>query len=282
MVAYATPDSQKKQYEGRKRPEKSIADYMDDEFKAGRREGKRAVQRIDEERVARARRGAFSAGQANARKAQKDAATVSRETSSSPTVAPADDYAPELSAPDLAVPGVSSLGIGSGGPDKGTSARIIVIVTTIAAIGTVAHDAIVGGTPQKTTVKVGNGTVTVPTHLRTLGAVLIMGTIALVVNEVDPGVGLVLGIALGLDVAANTFLGTDGLFARLQSGIFGAGGATPNAKPLTNAPASGTSPSSQSMIAWILAHPGQLPNPNAGPNDFWNTYARNTAADANK
>lgn len=167
------------------------------------------------------------------REAQRDAQREAAQATQTSTV-----DTPQLSAPTLSVPGVASLGVGTGGPDRATSARIIVVIVVFAAIGTVAHDAIVGGPPAKTTVKVGNGTVTVPTHLRTLGAVLVMGTIALVVNEVDPGIGLLLGVALGLDVVANTFLGTNGLFGRLQNGILADKTSAPQVPAYTTVPGS--------------------------------------------
>lgn len=197
--------------------ERDLKEYYDAGKKAGASEleakkvanKSRHLDLVEDQQAAQRRREASADAQREAKAAQRS--NVSRETSSPPA----------LSAPTLSVPGVSSLGVGTGGPDRATSARIIVVIVIFAAIGTVAHDAIVGPLPA-TPVKVGNGTVQVPTHLRTLGAVLIMGTIALVVNEADPGIGLLLGVALGLDVIVNTFTGPDkgtGILSRLRHGL---------------------------------------------------------------
>lgn len=169
-------------------------------------------RRVQEERTASARRGAYRAGQADIRRAQADAARQARPSSSSGTAAPA----PQLRAPNFNLPG-GSLG---NGPDRTTTARIILVATAISAIGVVTRDTITGGVPSKTTVKVGNETVTVPTHLRSLGGVFIMGTIALVVNEVNPGIGLTLGVVLLLDVGVSTLTGRGGLFNSIGNGLF--------------------------------------------------------------
>lgn len=165
-----------------------------------------------EEATAAARRGAYRSGQAAARRAQADAARQARATQPSPSSG-------QLRAPNFSVPGTSGLG-GGGGFDRVTTSRVIVVAVAISAIGVVARDAIAGGVPTKTVVKVGKDTVTVPTHLRSLGGVFIMGTIALLVNEFDPGVGLVLGLGLLFDVGLSTMTGRDGLFARVGGGLF--------------------------------------------------------------
>lgn len=55
-----------------------------------------------------------------------------------------------------------------------------------------------------------------------------------------------------------------------------------NNTSLSSAPATldPSSPDNAKSWAWIAAHPGKLPHPNAGPSDYWNQAARNTAAAA--
>ena len=210
MVAKTDPDFD--QYE------RDIAEF----FAAGKKEG---ASKLEKRKVANKSRSLDLREEQQAAQRRREERSLQQ---SAPQVEAPD--APKLSAPTFSSgSGNAPLGIGSGGPSRETSARIIIVIIVVSAVGTVAHDAIVGGAVTgATTVKVGNGTVKVPTHLRTLGAVLIMGTIALVVNEFDPGIGLILGLALGFDVALNTFVGSgpndqNSIFGRLRGGIFGSG-----------------------------------------------------------
>jgi hypothetical protein len=67
-----------------------------------------------------------------------------------------------------------------------------------------------------------------------------MGVVALVVNEIDPGIGLILGLGIAFDVINSDFLGNNGLFARLQSNAFNSPSVTPQFE--TVPPAARTSP----------------------------------------
>ena len=151
-------------------------------------------------------------------------------------------------------------------PDKATTMRIIIVIIAISAIGTIAHDAIVGPAPAQA-VPVGNGTVKVPTHLSTLGAVLVMGTIALIVNEFDSGIGLILGLGLGFDVAGSSLFGVDGLFSHIQSGLFG----TPTTSNPHGASAFTTPPTGTVPTPFGFNIPG--PQGVAGPQEQWNGKA---------
>lgn len=89
--------------------------------------------------------------------------------------------------------GVPSVG---GGPSKEAVAKFIIFATALAAIGAVAHDVSKAPLPpeQFTT---GTGVkVKIPQHLRSLGGAFIAGTIALVINEVYPAAGLVMGAGI--------------------------------------------------------------------------------------
>ena len=122
-----------------------------------------------------------------------------------------------------------------GGLDRATSARIIIVVVGVSAVGPVAYSAM-HKAPTKSYTKVGNEVIAVPTHLRALGGVFIAGTVALVVNEVSPPLGLALALILGLDVVLTTFTGKGGLFNALGGGLFGATTGTASSDGAVNAP----------------------------------------------
>lgn len=238
--------------------ERDLAEFFD----AGKKQG---ATKLERKKVANRSRSLDLREEQQAaqrrREAQRDAAsqvpTVTRQRStetSRPTPAPA------LSAPTFSSGSTST---GTGNLDRATTARIIVVIVALSAIGTVAHDAIVGPAPSAP-VKVGNGTVNPPTHLRTLGAVLVMGTVALIVNELDPGVGLILGLGIAFDVGANTLLGTNGLFARLQGGMFGKTVSVPQTSVV---PPSGTVPT---PFGYNIPGPAGV---SFGQNQVWNGKA---------
>lgn len=245
-----------------------------DELDAAYESGRRSVREANDSSRAANRRIGYRAG-------QQDAQRTSSPTT--PRNAPAprpggSGESPTSSTSTLRAPNLSTPGIGST-LDRTTSARIIVVAVALAGIGAVAHDAITSGTPTKSTMKVGNETITVPTHLHTLAGVVIVGTIALVANEFSPQVGLALGLLLLLDVGVNVFAGGTSLSKRIAGGIVNTpGGIVGGAQAgiAAGLPATGPVPSSNDkagMQAWIAQHPGQLPHPGAGSNDFWNAIA---------
>jgi hypothetical protein len=111
--------------------------------------------------------------------------------------------------------------VGSGGSlDRATGARLIVVIVGVSAVGVIAYDAM-HKAPGKEQVTVGNATVLVPQHLRSIAGVFVAGTVALIVNEVSPMFGVALALILGIDVALHAFTGTGGIFTALGTNLFG-------------------------------------------------------------
>jgi hypothetical protein len=79
--------------------------------------------------------------------------------------------------------------------DRGQTAKWIILIIVICTVAAAVHD-VKNQTPDITQLNVNGQTVRIPQHLRSVGAVLVMGTVALIVNEVDAGIGLVLGFGL--------------------------------------------------------------------------------------
>ena len=156
-----------------------------------------------EEQTAATRRGAYRAGVADAkrqadarRRAQQDAQRQARGTQSSATAAPG------LRAPNPNLPLVGGLSMN---PDRTSSARIIMACVAMSAIAVVIRDT--RGQPAgQTFVQSGGTNVQVPAHLRSLGGVFIAGTIALIVNEAQPGIGLAAGLVLLFDVGGSVLM----------------------------------------------------------------------------
>lgn len=186
---------------------------QDRRARAAKADAQRQVRRRRrEEELASARRGAFTAGSAKAKRDAASQVAPSRRSS-----------APRRSSgggSTLQAPSFSLVGGGGGGLDRGTSARIIIVVVGVSAIGSVAYSAM-HATPTKAYTKVGAETIAVPTHLRALGGVFVAGTVALIVNEVSPPLGLALALILGIDVVLTTSTGKGGLFGALGGGLFG-------------------------------------------------------------
>jgi hypothetical protein len=187
-----------------------------------------ARRRRREEELASARRGAFTSGQAKAKRDAEQEASTRQRRSSTPRRSSG-------SGSTLSAPSFSLVGDGGGGLDRATSARIIIVVIGVSAVGSVAYSAM-HKAPAKSYTKVGNETIAVPTHLRALGGVFIAGTVALVVNEVSPPLGLALALILGIDVVLTTFTGKGGLFNALGGGLFGATTGAAGSSGAVNAP----------------------------------------------
>lgn len=175
----------------------------------------------EEEDKARARRGAYRSGQAAQKRATADAARQSRMLSSAGgrSRSSGSRSSASLRAPRTTT-GTPTLPTGTG-IDKVTSSRIILMSVAIGAIGVVAHDAIIGAAPTKQAITTKGGVeVKVPAHLRSLGGVFIMGTVAMIVNEIDPGVGLLLGFGILFGVGVKTLTGKDGVLGAVGAGLF--------------------------------------------------------------
>lgn len=179
-----------------------------------------------EEREAAARRGAYRAGKADARKPDPNRALARAEKT------PADSGG-GMKAPNLRPPVLFAEGI-----DRTTSARVIVVCVTVAGIGAVGRDVFASkSAPQKLTVDVGGGkTLVIPNHLHSLAGVLIVGVIALVVNEFQPQIGLALAVLLLLDVGIQIFAGDAGLAKRLAGGLITTGKAQSLKDQIANMP----------------------------------------------
>jgi hypothetical protein len=106
----------------------------------------------------------------------------------------------KFSAPSFSRPGRGVVPSGGGWePDRAAVAKFIIFATALGALGAVAND-IVNKAPAA---KLADGT-KVPQHLRSFGGALIAGVIALVVNEVYPAGGAVMGAGIvGLVVIPN-------------------------------------------------------------------------------
>lgn len=177
----------------------SIAEALDAEYERG--------ARVREEELARNRRVGFRTGRQVERRAQSARPPAPTPRGGQPAAAPSSSSQRESS---LKMPNIG------GGLDPARGRTLILMFSTLSAIGAIARDVI-------------HGAPTAPA------------------------------------------------FGNAPSGA------------LTNPPPRGTvqhvkgggviyhpSPEERRMSQWIANHPNQLPHPNAGPNDYWNTYARNT------
>lgn len=174
-------------------------------------------RRVRESEIASARRSGYRAGGVDARKRPADpnpSPSPSPGSVASPP-APTRSATGSLNAPDarLQLPTW----------DRQTSARIIVVAVAIAGIGAVTRDVISGpAAPTSQITTVGGTTIKAPAHLHSLAGVLIVGTLALVVNEFSPQIGLALGVLLVFDVGVG-IAGKGGLFDRLGKGVVAGG-----------------------------------------------------------
>jgi hypothetical protein len=160
-------------------------------------------------------------------------------------------------------------GVG-GGPNKEAVAKFIILATALGALGALAQS--VNG--SKPPLVLPDGT-KVPAHLASLGGAFIAGTVALIVNEVYPGAGLVLGAGIVVLVVIPNWTP---LLSQL--GTLG-GGASPFKG--TNPSVNTNTPEGRQALAFIHAHPGKAPFPGAKPGStqaWWNTYAANTFANS--
>jgi hypothetical protein len=156
--------------------------------------------------------------QKEARLAQRDASREQERISRSvrPATTQRVQPSPRLSAPNFVPPGAGSIG---GGVERSTAMRVIVVITIIAAVGVVARDA-AASKPGKTYTNIGGHNVAVPNHLRSLAGVFLAGTVALLVAEVQPGVGLLLGVGLGF-IVLRDLTSKGGILNRLGGALLG-------------------------------------------------------------
>jgi hypothetical protein len=139
------------------------------------------------------------------------------------------------------------------GPNKSTSSKVILGAMVLSMIVIAYRNAKGGTTPATTIPMKGGAPLKVPTHLRQFAGVLLMGTIALVVNEIDPGLGMAFGILILVDT------GVEGLANSLSTNLFGGG--APAAAPVQRSPIA-LGPKGPSGYQQTL--PGFNPNPSGG------------------
>lgn|SRR5262245_48233445 len=142
-------------------------------------------RQAQERRERNARTQAFREAQAEERARRREDETQRRQRQQLYGAATPSPSAPKFST---ATQGVVPTG-GGFAPNKEAVAKFIIAATALSAIFAVAND--LGKAPTK----LPDG-VKVPQHLRSLGGVFVAGTVALVVNEVYPAAGLVLGAGI--------------------------------------------------------------------------------------
>lgn len=181
-------------------------------------------QRAKEADYARERRKGYKAGGVDAR---RNAPAV-RQRPPSPSATSAGSGGGgggTFSSPDARLP-IPTF-------DRQSSARIIIVATALAGIGAVARDVINGPVvPSSTITTVGGDKIKAPAHLHSLAGVLIAGTVALIVNEFSPQIGMALGVLLVFDVGVG-LVGKGGLVDRLGKGV-AAGGTAGTPAPTPN------------------------------------------------
>lgn len=142
-----------------------------------------------------------------------------------------------------------------GGPlDPARGRTLILVFVTLAGLGSLARDTIIGNPNQTTSARTASaGTkpvVKTPQHLRSLAGVFVVGTVALIVNELQPQFGVAMAAVLALDVGVSVFTparASNGatvqpaLFDRIGSALF-AGGTPVNAGTSSAAHASSAIP----------------------------------------
>jgi hypothetical protein len=79
--------------------------------------------------------------------------------------------------------------------DRSQTAKYILLIIVICTIAAAVHD-VKSSAPDVSQLNVNGQVVRVPQHLRSMGIVLVMGTVALIVNEADAGIGMVLGLGI--------------------------------------------------------------------------------------
>jgi hypothetical protein len=138
-----------------------------------------------------------------------------------------------------------------GGPlDPAHGRTLILVFVSLSALGAMARDVVIGNpNPTSTAATTAKNTAPVvktPQHLRSLAGVFVVGTIALIVNELAPQFGVAMAGVLALDVGMSVFAPQraaggavqPAVFDRLGSALFAGG------TPITTASSSAPSPSS--------------------------------------
>jgi hypothetical protein len=209
--------------------------------------------RRTEEEKASARRGAYRAGVADAR---REAARLTQ-----PSRRPARQQAsPARRVPSYSPPSFN-IGVGI---DKSSASRTIVILLVLSAGGVLASSAFAQKKVGPTYMKAGDHTIKVPAHLRGLAATLILGTIALLVAEVNPQLGVVLMGVFAIAVFADLFTG-GGIADQLSVTLLGGRSAQgPSGKSIATPGTTVTGPGgdtfytgpSGSRLVPVPGHPG--------------------------
>jgi hypothetical protein len=231
---------------------------------------------------ARARRVEQAQAEARAERADRANRTLAFRQSQAQERADRRNAGPGFKYQGASAPSVSSntKGVQTGqgwNPSKGGVASFIIAVTTIGAITSVAADVQASPLP----VVMPDGT-RIPPHLRVLGGVLIAGTVALVINEIYPAAGALMGLGIltivvipNLLTVAPQFGSALKLKGAKQSPFAGVGGGS--APALFDPNVNISTPQGEAAIrAWIKAHPGDVPFKTTDPKSpqaKWNRFA---------
>lgn len=187
----------------------SLADEMDAEYERGRRAGRR------EDRPPAPSTKAYQ--RAVRQRARRDPAPATgNRASRTPSQA--------LPVPTLG----SSLDVAHG-------RTLVLMFLTLAGIGAIARDVVVGSPNATHTASVTDTTgkqsqLKTPIHLKSLAGVFVVGTISLVLNELNPTLGVSLAGILALDVGMSLFTPktatgsvAPAIYDTIGSTLFGAG-----------------------------------------------------------
>lgn len=187
----------------------------------GRGEGRAAAQREHRERlsdptgpVARQAKKSYKAG-------QDDVIAFFRQLQDTANLTVPNVQTPDLEVrPQTGQTTLSGRRVSFGTPQTAPSgggflpvmnrqngARFIMLLVATSALAVLVR----GSRNQPTKEKVGAHTITVPAGMRQYAAIVVVGVIALVVNEFSPAVGVALAAAMTLDVVVNSgFIGKIG------------------------------------------------------------------------
>lgn len=175
-----------------------------------------------------------------------------------------------VSAPSgrgVGVPGVLGRGM-----TAQTSQRAIVMMLGACGLAIVIQGRVQQSSP--TTFKLPNGrNVLLSPHLRQYAALVIAGTVLLILAEFSPGFAFGLGLLLTIDIVV---IRTN-LFNSL-AGVLGPN--SPAALAGIGVPGMPTTTNPSQLVPWITANPCKWPNPGAGASDTGNQMAAAACAQA--
>lgn len=132
--------------------------------------------------------------------------------------------------------------------DTAHGRTLILMFVTLAGVGAIARDVVVGSpNPTHTATSSSGATLKTPQHLKSLAGVFVVGTISLVLNELNPTLGVSLAGILALDVGMSLFspktstgATIPSVYDTIGSTLFGKGTPAPQA-PVSAIPNAATS-----------------------------------------